>query len=64
VLSDDELRAVLGACAPAVRLYFEKLARTGTRRGEGMGLRPQDVGDGEIRFRVQYGPGGLGPLKT
>jgi integrase len=65
VLIAEELEVVLDACPSSSRLYFETLAQTGARRGEGLGLRPQDVGGGEIRFRVQYGGSyGYTPLKT
>jgi integrase len=65
VLSDDELRRVLEACEPRWSLYFRTLAETGARASEALGLTPEQVGDGTVRFTAQLAPDGtLRPLKT
>ncbi len=65
VLNDDELARVLSGCPDRSRLFFRTVAETGCRASEGLGLTPQSVGDGTIRFARQLArDGSLRPLKT
>ena len=65
VLSDEELSRVLSSCSGRSRLFFRTLAETGCRCSEALGLTPERVGDGVIKFERQMArDGSLRPLKT
>jgi integrase len=65
ILTDGELRAILGALAPREALYFRLLAETGLRASEGLAVAPDAIVGTTLKVRRQLGSDGqLAPLKS